>query len=628
MVGVPATLLLRADRETLLALQGESAGLAPAREVLELIHLTELHRYFSAAVLGGNSALKGEREAKQADVSAAIARVIDTTASLDDGLLRRHRQQLQSDWQALAQVMSAGGLSAIESAERHGALVDLELTLLDDVAATSGLMLDSDNATYFLVTASMTHLPRLSEALGRARARGTALLDRGSASAEDRAIVHALVDRMHLHFGDAQTALQRLLEAEPGLQAVLKGPADEVESQVQAALQIVDDAVVRPEALRMNSTEYAQRLTQAIEALYRFEGTVTSAVAASLDRRTHSMQAELATTAAIIVALTALAIGFIRQASGSVSRSVAEALRASEALAQGDLSVRVDSHAHDEVGQLVQAINRAATGLERVVVGIKASSESVGAAAAQIAAGNQDLSSRTEEQASSLQQTAASMEQLTATVRNSEQSARQASALATSASQAAGRGGTIVGQVVATMEGMSASSKKIADIISVIDGIAFQTNILALNAAVEAARAGEQGRGFAVVAAEVRNLAQRSAQAAREITALIQDSVARVEDGSRLVREAGSAMDDIVGQVRHVTDLINEISAASVEQSGGIAQVTQAVTQMDQVTQQNAALVEQSAAAASSLHDLAGRLSRDVAAFRLAPEAAHHAAHA
>jgi methyl-accepting chemotaxis protein len=243
--------------------------------------------------------------------------------------------------------------------------------------------------------------------------------------------------------------------------------------------------------------------------------------------------------------------------------------------------------------------------------------DGISTASTQIATGNQDLSARTEQAASSLQQSAASMEQLTGTVRQSAESASQAAQLASSAAQVAQRGGQVVSEVVSTMDQINASSKKIADIIGVIDGIAFQTNILALNAAVEAARAGEQGRGFAVVASEVRSLAQRSAEAAREIKGLIGQSVDKVEAGSRLVQDAGSTMDEIVVSVKRVTDMISEISAASGEQSQGIGQVNVAVSQLDQMTQQNAALVEESAAAAESLKDQALRLSGIIGTFRL-----------
>jgi methyl-accepting chemotaxis protein len=301
----------------------------------------------------------------------------------------------------------------------------------------------------------------------------------------------------------------------------------------------------------------------------------------------------------------------------SIVEPIRAAKRAAQIIAEGDLSQSIDAQGRDELADLLRSLAQMQDSLRSLVGQVRSSSDSIGTASTEIATGNQDLSARTEQTASNLQQTASSMEQLTGTVKQSADSARQANQLASSAAEVAARGGVVVSQVVATMEDINASSKKIADIIGVIDGIAFQTNILALNAAVEAARAGEQGRGFAVVASEVRSLAQRSAQAAKEIKGLIGASVEKVEGGSRLVADAGQTMKEIVGSVQRVSDIIGEITAAASEQSEGIGQVNGAVTQLDQMTQQNAALVEESAAAAESLKEQAVRLAQVVATFRL-----------
>ena len=301
---------------------------------------------------------------------------------------------------------------------------------------------------------------------------------------------------------------------------------------------------------------------------------------------------------------------------------VSSAVDLSRAVAEGRLDIDAQSQRPDEIGDLVRALGEMVKRLRGSMQTVRQATDSIGTAASEIAAGNLDLSQRTEQAASSLQQTASSTEELSATVRQTADSARTASQLASSASEVALRGGSVVAQVVTTMDEINASSKKIADITGVIDGIAFQTNILALNAAVEAARAGEQGRGFAVVASEVRSLAQRSAAAAKEIKSLIGASVDRVEAGSRLVGDAGSTMSEIVASVRRVADIIGEISAAASEQSSGLSQVNSAVTSLDQATQQNAALVEESAAAAESLREQASKLAQVVASFQLGTEVA------
>jgi len=299
-----------------------------------------------------------------------------------------------------------------------------------------------------------------------------------------------------------------------------------------------------------------------------------------------------------------------------ITKPLNEAVKVADTVASGDLTQRIEIHSTDETGQLMQALKNMNDNLINIVGQVRIGTDTIATASAQIAAGNQDLSSRTEQQASSLEETASSMEELTSTVRQNGDNANQANQLAITASDIAIKGGSVVSQVIQTMGSINASSKKMADIIGVIDGIAFQTNILALNAAVEAARAGEQGRGFAVVATEVRSLAQRSASAAREIKALIDDSVSKVGEGTKLVDQAGTTMTEIVSSIQRVTDIMSEITAATREQVDGIEQVNQAVIQMDQVTQQNAALVEEAAAAAESMQDQAANLVKVVGVFR------------
>ncbi|WP_426196716.1 methyl-accepting chemotaxis protein [Massilia sp. DWR3-1-1] len=413
-------------------------------------------------------------------------------------------------------------------------------------------------------------------------------------------------------------ALDKLLNTEKGRQ-IFSGIVDtraKYRSGQDTFLKLVADGN-KPEAIRLLLTTLAneqQAYFDSVRGLVKLGGLLVekgSVEAESTFSASRTMMGVLAALATLV------ACGFAFWITRSITRPLNQAMRVAQTIAAGDLTSRIEIGAMDETGQLLLALKEMNASLVQIVGNVRSGTDTIATASSQIAAGNLDLSARTEEQASTLEQTAASMEELASTVKQNADSARQANTLAACASEVAVKGGAVVAQVVETMASIDVSSRKIVDIISVIDGIAFQTNILALNAAVEAARAGEQGRGFAVVASEVRNLAQRSAAAAREIKTLIGDSVDKVENGNKLVLAAGSTMDEVVASVRRVTDIMGEISSASHEQSIGIAQVNEAISQMDAVTQQNAALVEEAAAAAESLQDQAGTLLQVVGVFRL-----------
>ncbi len=373
----------------------------------------------------------------------------------------------------------------------------------------------------------------------------------------------------------------------------------------------------KDEATRLMNTEtlpLLDALQEPINQLTELQKRLVLTGSEEVHRSIASAQVLMAVLGALGLALGLLFAWWITR---SITRPLNEAVQVARTVAAGDLGSQIRVQSRDETGQLLQALQEMNASLAHIVQQVRQGSDTMATATSQIAAGNADLSARTEEQASALEQTAASMEQLAATIKNNYESGRHANELAESAAQVAVKGGDVVGKVVHTMEAINTSSRKISDIIGLIDGIAFQTNILALNAAVEAARAGEQGRGFAVVASEVRSLAGRSATAAKEIKQLIEESVGNVSEGSKLVEQAGSTMDEIVVHVRRVADLMGEIRSASREQTEGIEQINQAIGQMDQVTQQNAALVEEAAAAAQSLESQARNLVQVVSVFRL-----------
>ena len=405
----------------------------------------------------------------------------------------------------------------------------------------------------------------------------------------------------------------------------LMGQMREGWSAVESTLGSIEKAYVAKDNDRLRDaleTDWARVIATYSKPLDQLLPLKEAAGKAAYER-TAGMNTPLNTASiALAVTLALLILGVVTWVMRSITRSLDDAVHVARQVADGDLATSINVDRRDEMGRLLQALAAMQGSLRRVVGGVRASAMGVSRASADIARGNAQLAQRTEEQASSLEETASSIEELTGTVRLNAQNAQHANELAAGASRVAERGGAVMGQVVQTMEAITASSRRIADIIGVIDGIAFQTNILALNAAVEAARAGEQGRGFAVVAAEVRSLAQRSAEAAREIKALIADSVGKVESGGRLVDEAGRTMGEIVDGVQRVTAIMAEISAASEEQSSGIEQVNRAIAQMDQATQQNASLVGEASSATRMLEQDAARLAEAVAVFRLGVDAA------
>ncbi|MBW9335744.1 hypothetical protein FEE59_19715 [Herbaspirillum sp. RU 5E] len=442
-------------------------------------------------------------------------------------------------------------------------------------------------------------------------------LTREQAQAQAKMVIGSFAKEQNYYFVRGYTDDFNYVHPNPKRVGIQDKTAKEDGDRYRAALQGKEIGLLIAEGTRPNTTEKVQKL-YAVTRFAPWDWTI--GFGAYIDDINHAFYRN----ALVLLLLGGLLMGAIATMAAFILRSIlrqlggepARAVQIVEQIAQGDLSTAVALKANDR-HSLLHSIETMRSSLSGIVHGVRQGTDTITTASGEIAAGNLDLSSRTEEQAGALEETASSMEELTSIVRQNADNASQANQLAITASGVATEGGKVIEQVVGTMADINSASTKIADIIGVIDGIAFQTNILALNAAVEAARAGEQGRGFAVVASEVRSLAQRSAQAAKEIKGLIEDSVSKVDNGSHLVEQAGRTMQEIVTSVRHVADVVAEISAASREQSAGIEEVNRAITQMDQVTQQNAALVEEAAAAAASMQDQAAQLAQLVSVFRL-----------
>ncbi len=613
---VPTVIAVTASLHRLEVARHERLGLAPAAEMLSLQQQMQMHRAMAAAAASGIASVESDRQARRKEVEATIAQVRAALPALGDKTLSANFDALAADFSELANTVAGKAITAQQSNERHTALVRRLISLIGDVANTSGLAIDPETYTYFLQSASLAHLPHLVESLGLMRAQGSLALGQGRVAPEDRVRMEALNDRARQYYADAHKALE-LAASSQALPPAVESIRVAAMSAAQEAVKLAEEAIVRADAPLLDPSVWMSRMTGYVDAQFALVNASFDLMRVSLDEQIKRQRMLLLSLVATLAVLAAAGLWVMVTIIRATTRSLGDAVELAEAVAAGDLSRRVQPQGSDEIAQLLTALQSMTARLGAVVSTVRQNSESVATASAQIAQGNADLSQRTEEQASALEETAASMEELGSTVQNNAAMARQASDMARDAAGVAEQGGAVVQQVVQTMQGINAGSNRIADIIGVIDGIAFQTNILALNAAVEAARAGEQGRGFAVVASEVRSLAQRSATAAREIKELITGSVTQVSQGTQLVNQAGATMDEIVASIRKVNELVGAISAATAEQSSGIAQVGEAVTQMDSTTQQNAALVEESAAAANSLNVQAQQLVQAVAVFRL-----------
>ena len=593
-------------------------GIPSLGSVMKLVRATQVHRGLSASMLSGNADAAAQRERQAAEVSKALTQVLALTATYADypGMARL-RDGLQPAWDALQADLAQRRADGPASFARHNALVADQLRLLTAVADASTLSLDPAPQSYHVGVLIAETLPRMTEMMGQARAQGSAALNRQEVSAAQRALLTGNLAALIPLRLDARRHLDRAFAYDAAFADAL-GPQRQAAEEASAAFaSLVRQQILEAERLDQPAQAYFAAVTAQIDAQFKLADTAFALLDRTLTERVQHVNLRLLLATALLVCVTLAATLLVVAMVRGSQRSMQAADAALDALSRGELDHRVPTTSRDELGGMAGRLGQAMQDLARLVGEIKQTGSALGVASAQIAGGNADLSARTESSASSLQQAAASMDELNAQIHQAAENARQAAGKAGNAAAVASQGGVVVGQLVETMAQISGSARRIADITGVIDGIAFQTNILALNAAVEAARAGDAGRGFAVVATEVRALAQRSANAAREIKTLIGQSVETVEAGARLAGGSRQTMDDIVRHAQEVSTALDEMGRSAAEQAAGIAQMTSAVSQLDQSTQQNAALVEESAAAADSLRQQAERLVQVVSRFRV-----------
>jgi methyl-accepting chemotaxis protein len=621
---LPTLMLARSHAEEIRMTSRMVAGVDPARNLIKVIQLAQQHRGLSAVWLGGDESAAERRAAKKKEVDAALAELqarLQADGATASRLGKAYARHTES-WHKLEALVAGKQIDGTKSSAEHTHFIAGLLAALDEAADHWELSFTPQPDIYFLVMAALRDAPAMIELMGQTRARGATLLSSKEGITEvDRVRFESLQARMRQVYSEMSRTLEKSVAVNQRGQDSVQAVAQRLGELGQTGIKIAQDNVLAAERTGMTPADYFKQTTQVIDGMYEALSSgltlMEKGLKADLAARWRAGALVLGGVLAALLAAVAYTLATTRRIRRDLGAEPSELCAAAQRVRDGDLATPVALGAAVQPGSVLAMLGEMQKSLADTVQQVRMNAESVSNASSEIATGNHELSSRTEQQASAVQVTASTMEELGSTVRNNADNSRQADQLARQASNVATEGGAVVTQVVQTMKGINESSRRISEIIGVIDGIAFQTNILALNAAVEAARAGEQGRGFAVVASEVRSLAQRSADAAREIKSLISASVERVETGSQQAEQAGRTMEQVVQAIRRVTDIMGEISQASQEQSSGVQQVGSAVNQLDQGTQQNAALVEQTAAAAQSLQQQAGELVRLVSVFKV-----------
>ena len=617
MTALPTALYVQKAVSEIGISRDESRAMAPLMAVQKVIQYAQQHRGLSSGMLSGNATMRERRPAVRDNVNSAISGVDAALSHVQppDSLMTEWTQQKQR-WQALETKVAAGELTAAQSTAQHTAWIKTLFKLNDTMLDEFGLSRDPDLASSLLIRSTFVEAPWLTEKLGIMRAMGSGFLTQKNLPPQSKGAIIALRDSANDFLNDMAGHVVRAGRLEPAIQTSLDRSAQSVNAQVSQTIALADQQLINAETLAFPATDYFDDFTRSIDAVYQFSGQAMGVLDAALNDRVDALTSRLYLVLGVLtlgmLLATALTAVFVR----SITVPLDEAVEIAQSVANGDLTRRPPQHGRNEIGILMAALTKMQTQLKQLVTTVRADADGVATASMQIAQGNSDLAARTEQEAAALVETSAAMAQLNSHVQENARHAREADAMAHQAREVAVKGGQVVSTVVGTMRDINTASAKIADIIGLIDSIAFQTNILALNAAVEAARAGEQGKGFAVVAAEVRSLAARSAEAAKEISGLINDSVTRMHQGTALADEAGHTMEDVVETIKRVTAIMSDISAASAAQSTSVNEVGLAVAQMEEGTQQNAALVEEAAAAARSLNHEAAQLVRAVSVFK------------
>ena len=616
LCAVPTYIYVRTAYKEISTSALERKGLMSTTEIVKVMQPLQNHRGLAAAVLSGDQALVARRGAMEKEVTESFGKVRAALPASATSVITV-LDAAETEWKSLSTALKDRSYPVEDSYNRHSKLIAQLLRLLETNIDYFGLSLDPEADTYHMVIAAYVDLPKLIEAMGRLRATGTAILGIKQATTEERVTIATMLERTREELAHSEAKIAKAVEANGAPMVALQAAMKKAQTDTQKLIAVADLEFMRIEVLRYEPAAFLNLATTAIDAQFAVIHAARDEIARELNERVSTMWWNMIWLSSMVGVLLLLGAVMMFWIARSIIGPLNEAVADADGIAAGHLDLVIKNIGLDEVGKLRRSMRHMQRNLAHIVFSIRESSESVATAAEQIATSTRDMSARTEEQASSLEQTAASMEEMNSTVQQNDASSQQANELASGAAQAAERGGAVVSKVAKTMQEINTSSKKIAEIIGVIDGIAFQTNILALNAAVEAARAGEQGRGFAVVATEVRALAQRSGQASKEIRTLIGESVKKIQAGTREALEAGEAMDEIRGAARKVEATMRQIRTSSQDQRQGISQVSGAVEQMNQGTQQSAAMVEEIAATADMLRGQAHDLIQAVSAFKL-----------